>query len=64
MGVFSYHQHFRGDYHCDREHWVVLDWERAGVVVSCDDVVFVKPLMANEMVEEDEEVSAYIEAHV
>ena len=25
---------------------------------------FVKPLMANEMVEEDEEVSAYIEAHV
>ena len=30
---------FGGDYH-DREHWAVMDWERTGVVVGCDYVVF------------------------
>ena len=30
---------FWGNYH-DREHWVVLDLERAGVVVGCARVDF------------------------
>ena len=30
---------FGGDYQ-DREYWAVLDWERTGVVVGCDHVIF------------------------